>query len=205
MSKTKNGFLFGAIILVICNLITKFIGAIYRVPLLKILGSEGLGQYQMIFPIYALFLVISSSGIIVTISKLSSKELEVNNQKNAKKYFFAGFVISLITSIILSFLLFIISPMLSKFQSNINLSKSYFAILPAIIFGSLITAVRGYYLGRKQMTYSGLIQIVEAVSKLVFSLGFSVLFIKNGFSRAVFGAARGGLRFKREHFVRICV
>ena len=104
MSKTKNGFLFGAIILVICNLVTKFISAIYRVPLLKILGSEGLGQYQMIFPIYALFLVISSSGIIVTISKLSSKEFEVNNQKNARKYFFAGFLISLISSIILSLL-----------------------------------------------------------------------------------------------------
>ena len=88
MTKTKNGFLFGAIVLVICNLITKFISAIYRVPLLKILGSEGLGQYQMIFPIYALFLVISSSGIIVTISKLCSKEFEVGNKKNANAQHF---------------------------------------------------------------------------------------------------------------------
>ena len=191
MSKTKNGFLFGAIILVICNLVTKFISAIYRVPLLKILGSEGLGQYQMIFPIYALFLVISSSGIIVTISKLSSKEFEVNNQKNARKYFFAGFLISLLSSIILSLLLLIISPSLSKVQSGGNLSKSYLAIIPAIIFGSLITAVRGYYLGEKQMKYSGLIQIVEAVSKLIFSLGFSVLFAKNGLFGAVFGAILG--------------
>ena len=191
MSKTKNGFLFGAIILVICNLVTKFISAIYRVPLLKILGSEGLGQYQMIFPIYALFLVISSSGIIVTISKLSSKETEANNQKNAKKYFFAGFLISLLSSILLSILLLVISPYLAKFQSGGNLTMSYFAIIPAIIFGSLITAIRGYYLGRKQMTYSGLIQIIEAVSKLVFSLGFSALFAKKGFFMAVFGAILG--------------
>lgn len=191
MSKTKNGFLFGAIILVICNLITKFISAIYRVPLLRILGSEGLGQYQMIFPIYALFLVISSSGIIVSISKLSSKELEVNNNRNAKKYFFAGFVISLISSITLSFLLLIISPTISKFQSSGNLSRSYFAIVPAIIFGSLITSVRGYYLGRKQMKYSGLIQIIEAVLKLVFSLSLAILFANNNFSMAVFGAVLG--------------
>ena len=48
MAKTKSNFFFGAIILVVANLITKVIGAVYRVPLLKTLGSEGLGQYQKI-------------------------------------------------------------------------------------------------------------------------------------------------------------
>ncbi|MBR4124546.1 MAG: oligosaccharide flippase family protein [Clostridia bacterium] len=191
MSKAKNGFIFGAIILVICNLVTKFLSAIYKVPLLRVLGSEGLGQYQMIFPIYALFLVISSSGIVVTISKLTSKQLEVKNYTNAKRYFFAGFLLSLFSSTILSVLLLILSPALSKFQANSNLTKSYIAIVPAIIFGSLMTALRGYFLGKKKMGYSGLMQIIEATSKLVFSLSFAIFFAKKSYFSAVFGAILG--------------
>ena len=191
MSKTKNGFLFGAIILIVCNLVTKFLSAIYKVPLLRVLGSEGLGQYQMIFPIYALFLVISSSGIIVTISKLTSKQIEVKNLVNAKRYFFAGFLLSLFSSTVLSALLVVLSPVLSKFQANNNLLKSYIAIIPAIIFGSLMTALRGYFLGKKKMGYSGLVQIIEASAKLVLSLSFAVLFAKKSYFSAVFGAILG--------------
>ena len=46
----ENGFVKGAIILTLFGIVGKFIGAIYRVPLTQIIGAEGLGIYQMIFP-----------------------------------------------------------------------------------------------------------------------------------------------------------
>ena len=59
----NNTFIKGAIILIIFNLIGKVIGAVYRIPLAKIVGSVGMGQYQLTFPLYCLILTISSSGI----------------------------------------------------------------------------------------------------------------------------------------------
>ena len=191
MTKSKSNFFFGAIVLVVSNLITKIIGAVYRVPLLKTLGSEGLGEYQMILPIYALFLVIASSGIVVTMSKFISKEIAANNKHNAKKYLKAGIVISLAVSTLLSLLLIFISPTLSKYQSSNGMLMSYVAIVPAIIIGSVVNVFRGYFLGKKRMYYSGATQVVEALCKLIFSLFLSAKFAKFGFAAAVTGALLG--------------
>lgn len=191
MLKTKSNFIVGAIILVISNLITKAIGAIYRVPLLRTLGSEGLGQYQMILPIFALFLVISSSGIVVTLSKFVSKETEHKNSINAKKYLLSGIVISILASVFLSALLIVFAPNIAKYQKSSGLYISYIAIVPAIILGSLLSVFRGYFLGKRKMIFSGLAQVIEAISKLVFSLVLSTRFSVYGYTMAVFGALLG--------------
>ena len=43
------------IILSICMLVAKMLGALYRVPLSNILGTQGIGLYQMVFHVYSLF------------------------------------------------------------------------------------------------------------------------------------------------------
>ena len=53
----EKGFLKGALILTVFGVLGKVIGAIYRVPLTHIIGIEGLGVYQMIFPLYSLLLI----------------------------------------------------------------------------------------------------------------------------------------------------
>ena len=191
MEKIKSSFLFGTIILLISNLITKVIGAIYRIPLLKILGMEGLGQYQMILPIFALFLVLSSGGLVVTLSKFVSKATEQKNLQNSKKILYAGLTIALFFSGIFSLLLIAISPKISSIQSSGGLYKSYFAIAPAIVIGSLLAVFRGYFLGKKKMIYAGSQQVIEAVCKLIFSLILSYKLLKYGYSMAVLGAIIG--------------
>ena len=49
-----NKFVKGALILVVFNMIGKVIGAVYRIPLANLLGSVGIGEYQLIFPLYSL-------------------------------------------------------------------------------------------------------------------------------------------------------
>src|SRR5574344_958783 len=191
MTKIKNNFVFGAIILLFCNLISKLIGAIYRIPLLKVLGSEGLGLYQMIFPIYALVLVIYSTGIVVSLSKFVSKETTYHNSYNIKKYMQASFVLTTFISLILTFLLLIISPKLSIYQGNSNLLYFYFAIILAIILSSLFCVFRGYFLGKNEMLISGSVHIVEQVCQLFFSLFLATKFASIGVSMAVCGAVLG--------------
>ena len=65
----QNKFLIGSIILLLSNLVAKLFGAFYKIPLTKILGTNGLGIYQMIYSVFALFVMLASSGLIVAISK----------------------------------------------------------------------------------------------------------------------------------------
>ena len=69
MENKDNRFLKGAFTLAIAGLMVKIIGAVYRIPLYSILGSEGMGLFQYAYPIYAIMLTVSSAGLNVAISK----------------------------------------------------------------------------------------------------------------------------------------
>ena len=50
--KRQKGFVKGAVILMLFGMLSKFVGAIYRIPLTAIISAEGMGIYQMVFPLY---------------------------------------------------------------------------------------------------------------------------------------------------------
>ena len=54
MSKTakKASLLGGAGAIMAATLIAKFLGAMYRIPLTNMLGAEGMGVYQSVYPVY---------------------------------------------------------------------------------------------------------------------------------------------------------
>jgi stage V sporulation protein B len=54
--KEENKIFKGATALGLGTLVAKLLGAVYRIPLTSVLGSYGLGLYQMIFPVYTLLL-----------------------------------------------------------------------------------------------------------------------------------------------------
>ena len=61
MSKQKQSFLAGAIIISVGGFVSKLLGAVYRIPLTNILGGEGMGIYQMVYPLYCILLTVSAS------------------------------------------------------------------------------------------------------------------------------------------------
>mgnify|MGYP000295628804 CR=1 FL=1 len=58
----KNSFIQGALILTVAGIIVKFIGAFSRIYLSRLLGGEGIGLYQMAYPIYMLCLSIGRTS-----------------------------------------------------------------------------------------------------------------------------------------------
>ena len=62
-SKNSKRIASGAGVLLIGSVVAKMLGALYRIPLTNILGAEGMGMYQLVFPVYALFMVLATAGI----------------------------------------------------------------------------------------------------------------------------------------------
>ncbi|NLU50924.1 MAG: oligosaccharide flippase family protein, partial [Syntrophomonadaceae bacterium] len=70
----KQDFLIGAFILGMAGVISKFLGAVYRIPLARLLGGEGMGLYQMAYPIYPTSLSLATAGVPVAISVLVARK-----------------------------------------------------------------------------------------------------------------------------------
>ena len=58
-----NKILRGTVYLAASALFIKVVGAVYRLYLTSLIGADGVGIYQMVFPFYAMLLTLSSSGI----------------------------------------------------------------------------------------------------------------------------------------------
>ena len=187
----KKSFVHGAIILGLASIICKILGAIFRIPLTSLLGAEGVGLYQLVYPIFALCLVASSSGIPIAISKIISREYSNKNYKNIKKIFNNSIKIMLILGIFFALIVVVLCAQIAKVQNNESLWICYVCLSPSILLGAIISCYRGYFQGFQIMKHSAISQVIEQLFKLLFGLLFAFLFLKYGLVYGVLGAFVG--------------
>lgn len=208
MKIKKNGFMEGAIIATIAIIITKILGILYVIPFYKIIGSQGGALYSYAYNIYNIFLIISSAGIPLAISKLTSeyetlKEYDKKNEmyKISKKFIY-------IFSISAFLLCFIFAKPLAKIiLGNLqggNTIEDVCFVIRCISFALLIVPVlsiyRGYLQGHKYITVSSISQVIEQIIRILIILIGSFICvkilnidIKYAIGISVFSAAIGAL------------
>ena len=81
-----KSYMKGAALLTIAAFIVKVLSAVYRVPFQNLVGDEGFYIYQQVYPFIAIFVVWTSGGFAVAISKMLAdtdllKEQEIREQQ----------------------------------------------------------------------------------------------------------------------------
>lgn len=187
----KKKWVTGIVILFIGGLIGKFIGAFYRIPLANILGADGIGIYQMIFPLFSFAFVFASGGIPFALSKFVARARAKNQYGRITAYFFSSLIATFIIGFVLSLIFIVLAKPLANFQGMPNAYLNYYAIAIALLFSCLLCSFRGLFQGYENMVPTFLSQIIEQVFKLIFGILLSVLFIEKGLEWGVFGAFLG--------------
>lgn len=202
----NNAFFKGAILLIICNLIGKIFGAIYRIPLARILGSAGMGMYQLVFPLYCLVLTISTSGMPVAISKLVAENNSKQNYYGSKRIFKISLLILTIISLIGAVFVVLSAKLISNIQGNADIYVCYYGIAPAILFVGILSAFRGYFQGNLLMFPTAISSLIENIIKMIMGLMLANRFLEFGIEYAVLGALLGvsASEFVASIFLFIC-
>jgi stage V sporulation protein B len=195
---TKQGFLQGAMILSIAGFISKLLGAIYRIPLARILGGEGMGLYQMAYPIYTSILAMSTAGIPVAISILVAEKLANRDMGGAKRVFYVSLGLLTLTGLLFASLVFVSANFLA--EKILHEPRAFYAIIaisPAIFFTAVVSAFRGFFQGHQEMMPTAVSQVIEQLVRVItvlagaiFLLPYGVEFAAGG---ATFGAVTGGV------------
>lgn len=84
---TKNSLISGTLLLTATGVISRFIGFYYKIFLSRTIGAEGLGIYQLIFPVFSLVLSVSAAGLQTSISRFAAGAAD---SRQAKGYLAAG-------------------------------------------------------------------------------------------------------------------
>ncbi len=187
----KRSFIEGAALLAFAGLLAKVLGAIFRIPLTYIIGAEGMGLYQMAYPIYSFLLIISSAGLPVAISKMVSERMAYGDYFGAHRVFRVSLTLLACLGIITSTLLIAFNGMVSTALGNPKAIYSIIAIAPGLFFVSVLSAFRGYFQGMQMMSPTALSQIVEQSGKLFMGLLLAWLFVDRGIEFGAAGAVLG--------------
>lgn len=188
-----NKFISGTLILTLSGFVVKAIGSINWIILSRILGGEGIGIYQMAFPIYLLALDLSSAGLPIAISIITAEKAAKEDFLGAQRIFRVSLTMLCTTALFLSFVVFFGARFLID-EQIIRESRAYYSLIalaPAIFFTTIIAGYRGYLQGWQQMTPTAMSQIVEQLVRVVVMLGFAALLMPYGLDYAAGGASLG--------------
>ena len=63
-----DGFFSGGCILSLSAISVKIVGLVYKIPMLRLLGSEGMGYFNSAYELYTLLCVIATAGLPVAMA-----------------------------------------------------------------------------------------------------------------------------------------
>ena len=169
----KNGLLKGAAWIAIGGFIAKLIGGLYRIPLTNAIGGQGLGLYQLVYPVYCLFLTVAT-GTPSSVSKLTAES--ISRGHSAQPLFKTAMKLFLSVGIGASALMAIIAPFIANAQGGTEVLSGYYALTPAVALVSAISVFRGYFQGKNDMIPTALSEVVEQVVKVGLGLLFAYFF-----------------------------
>lgn len=179
----------GAAVLLVGSVVAKMLGALYRIPLTNILGAEGMGMYQLVFPVYALFMVLATSGIPTALSRTVAEKRACG--ESAKQYLALSIAVLVLLGLLFSTAMAALSKFLAQKQGNADTYPGFLTIAPAIVCVCVISGFRGWFQGEMYMLPTALSNVIEQVVKLAAGLGLSYAFSQRGVVQSVCGALLG--------------
>lgn len=192
---SSDKFLRGAMILTLAGLMVKVIGSVNRILLSRLLGGEGIGLYQMAYPVYLLLLAISAAGIPVAISIIVAGFLAQKDYANVRQVFRVSLRLMACVGAVLAVCLVLAAGWLVD-AGVITDARAYYSLIaltPAIFFATILASFRGYFQGHQLMTPPAVSQIVEQFIRVVTMVVLAYVLLPYGLEYAAAGAAFGAV------------
>ena len=152
----------GTLLLTIAGILSRIMGFFYRIFLANTIGAEGLGIYQMIFPIYSVCFSLCASGIETATSKLVAAKYALKKEQDAFGILKTALFLTITLALCCSFFIYqYASPI-----SEIFLKEPRCAILLKILaitipFGTIQSCICGYYFGIHKAAVPAIAQLTE--------------------------------------------
>lgn len=180
MAIKKQTFIKGVMVIMISQILIKIFGFIYRVVLTNIEGFQDVGNsyYGSGYKVYTFILAIATMGIPNTISKLVAEKRAIGDNKGAHRIFRIALYLFGFIGIVFGLALFLSSQYISiKLLSNPGVKYTLMVLSPAVLFVSIASVFRGYFVGMQNMMAHSVAQIIEQIINSILSIVFVFMLI----------------------------
>lgn len=166
---------------------SKIVSVLFKIVIIYIIGTVGIGYYQLAFPLFVFSYTLSSVGNSTALTMFVAEDPNIRQGKPIKY----AILLSLIFSAVLSLIIVFLSKSISKLQGNASLYIIYLGVASTIISVSLLSTLRGAVRGYKLVKEYAISDCLEQIAKLVFSVTLSWILLPLGLIYAVLGVFFG--------------
>lgn len=209
----KQNYLHGAAILAAGVIITKILGAIYKIPLGNILGDEGYAHFMVAYNLYNVFFTLSTAGFPVALSRLISEADTLHKPMQMRRTFHVAFAAFACIGLLSSVIMYLFPTELAIMMDDVEAAQCIWAIAPSMLFVCLAAAYKGYAQGQSNMKPTTVSQVLEMLVKTIVGLVLAWYLAKLGkglpiaAGGAIFGVTAGSVValvymaiYKRRHY-----
>ena len=164
----KQTIIQGTLILTITGFLSRFMGFFYRIFMSRTFGEEGVGLYQLIFPVYALCFSLTTAGMETAISRSVARKTSLGKPKEAREILVSGLFFSFLLSCICT----VILQKNTTFIANAILGDARCEPLLTVLsytmpFAAIHSCICGYCYGLKQTKIPAFSQLIEQTARIV--------------------------------------
>ncbi len=197
--KSGGSFIKQAAILAGAGILVRVVGFLYRLPLTNMIGNEGNGIYGAGYNIYNFFLIMSSAGLPVAISKMISEKVALGEYTNAKKVFRVSMTVSGTLSFLCAMLMICGAYAVGQYCELIGSTDSMwylsigciYTLAPTVFIVGIMAVFRGFFQGLHTTVPTAMSQLIEQIFHAVFSILLAYLFLDMGVKYAAAGGTAG--------------
>jgi stage V sporulation protein B len=176
----QKSFASGVMVLTLSVMVVKVMGLVYKIPMLKILGPEGMGYFNAAYELYALFFVLSTAGLPVAVSILISEHAAKGRLFQVNKIHKVSLMVFTCLGLFGSLTMGLGSAFFAELVESPMARLCILAIAPSVFFVCVSGAMRGFFQGMQDMRPTAVSQVVEAFGKLLLGLVFALMGVKRG-------------------------
>lgn len=194
-SSSKNNFLVQGSILAAASILVRVIGLLYRIPMTRIIGNEGMGYYENAFEVYNLCFIISSYAMPTAVSKLIAQRSTKKQYRNSIHLFVTALAIAILLGGSLAVAVYFGAAFISSsILGNPNTQIPLRVLAPTILISAVLGVFRGFFQGKGTMVPTALSQLLEQIVNAFVSVFASLYLVRTHSASeqiAAFGAAGG--------------
>ena len=191
MTNKSKSIIGGMTVLGLAGVICKLVGVLYSIPLTWMIGTQGLGVYNAVFPAYNLLLTISSAGLPVAVSRLVARSLAKDDPRSAKNVFKTALLLLTIVGSVATIIMLAGSNLLAIASDQPTSRIGFQVIAPCVAIVCMLSAFRGFMQGQQNMTPTAVSQLIEQVGKVFLALPMAYFGSRMGIEYGAAGALLG--------------
>jgi stage V sporulation protein B len=192
-----NQFLIQGSILAVASLIVRVIGLVYRIPMTRIIGDEGMGLYSIAYELYGLALILSSYSLPLAVSKLVAAKTINREYRNTHRIFICALGFAFVIGLASFLILFLGADFFATVLNNDpNVIYPIKVLAPTLFVFAIMGVFRGFYQGKNTMIPTAISQVIEQIINAIVSVAAAYYLMKSysaSINIAAYGAAGGTL------------